>query len=553
MNLVIVQRFIFAFALLALTVPTTISLAQYQTGDDYTISWTLDPRSNPDLFSHDTPGYGARGALTGMDLDNDGKKEILFSTDETLSPGGPDPGYLDVFLYENNGDDSYEYVWHYTHTDPSNSFPPLAYGDVDKDGLWEIYFGVPTINDDPIDLYVFEQNEDLTFPETPTTTWDYNRDGAADFRPSNFQIVDLDGDGQDELVTTSRTAGNREVVIASPAGAIDAFTVWTIEFEVGNDVVGGGAIYDMDVFDFDNDGFMEVWVDTWNLFSMTVIEATGADSYEVAADINEAFPDFDHGSFNYSNLLFNDIDSDGRMELLVPTMPGYLFFLDDMDDVSTLTGADFVNVGSFLGDGGATQSRGADIGDVDGDGMTDIVISLSSFEQVIDLEFQGGDPGDMANYERTVVLAQTDEATTDRYYSIRITDDLDGDGRNEIVVSNINASDEGQPMIIVVESTGEATATEDKSELPAGYVLSQNYPNPFNPSTTVVCEVPETVNVDVSVFDVAGRLIRTLSSGVVAAGTHSVTFEAQDLPSGMYIIVMQTPHGALTRKAMLLK
>ena len=547
------QKILVALILLAIALPVHTSSAQYEPGDGFEVAWTLDPRSDAEHFPRG-PAFGARGVLAGMDFDNDGNKEFLFSTDETLAPQGPDPGFLDVYLYENNGDNSYEYVWHYTHTEGSNSLPPIAYGDLDSDGLWEIYFGIPTINDDPIDLYVFEQGEDGTFPNEPTTTWDYGRDGALDFRPAAFAIADVDGDGQDELVTGSRTAGAREIVVAAPVGAIDAFTVWASEFEAGEDLLGGGAIYDVDVFDFDNDGMNEIWVNTWDLFSFTVFEATGDDTYELQVDINEAHDAFDHGSFNSHKLLWNDIDGDGRSELVVPTTSGYLFVLDDMDDVSQLTGPDFVEVGSFLGDGGATESRGADIGDIDYDGMTDIVISLGNNETVINLEFQGGDPFDMANYERTTVFTQTDAETVDRYYPLRITDDLDGDGKREIVVSNLFASDEGQNMIIVVESTGEATAVEDnKPGIPDGYVLAQTYPNPFNPSTTVVFEVPETVNVDVSAYDVSGRMVRTLRSGVVSAGTHSVTFEAGDLPSGVYIIVMQTPHGSLTRKAMLLK
>ncbi len=548
-----IQHLFIVLTLLALTLPAVPAIAQYEAGDDYSISWTLDPRSDTDLFSHGNDGYGARSVLVGMDFDNDGNKEILFTTDETLAPGGPDPGQLDVFLYENNGNDSYEYVWHYTH-EPSNSLPALAYGDLDEDGLWEIYFGIPTINGDPTDLFVFEQNEDLTFPDTPTTTWDYGKDGALDFRPAAFAIADVDGDGQQELVTGSRKSGAREIVVGSPNGPIDAFTVWTNEFEAGEDVLGGGAIYDLDVADFDNDGKMEIWVNTWDLFSFAIFESTGADAYELQADINQAYPDYDHGSFNSHKLLFSDMDSDGRDELVVPTTNGFLFYLDDVEDVSTITGASFVQVGGFLEEGDGTETRGADLGDVDNDGLTDIVVGLGGGEKVIGLEFQGGDPTDFANYERSTILTQTAESA-DRFYPLRIADDLDGDGKKEIVVTNLYASEAGQQMIIVVESnTGTGTRIEtDRPEMPAGYALSQNYPNPFNPSTTVVFEVPETVNVDVSVFDVAGRLIRTLSSGVVAAGTHSVTFEAQDLPSGMYIIVMQTPHGALTRKAMLLK
>jgi hypothetical protein len=79
-----------------------------------------------------------------MDLDGDGNLEILFTTDETISRGcGCDPGYIEAFLYENSGDNTYDLVWHFTNSRPTNSLPALAYGDIDGDGLNEIYVGIP--------------------------------------------------------------------------------------------------------------------------------------------------------------------------------------------------------------------------------------------------------------------------------------------------------------------------------------------------------------------------------------------------------------------------
>ena len=259
-------------ALLTWAVAPHFVLAQVNinTTPDVRVAWTLDPRAHPDIFDHypdqddAEQGFGARSVLTGMDFDGDGNKEILFTTDETLAPQGPDPGMLDVVLYENAGDDMYEHVWSFTH-EPSNSLPALAYGDIDEDGLYEIYFGVPTINDAADDLLIFEQNADKTFPAEPTVKYGYGKDGALDFRPSGFVIGDFDGDGAQELATTSRTNGARELVIISPAAGIDAFATFTVEFELGEQVLGGGGVYDVDAIDFDNDGAMEIWVNTWDI------------------------------------------------------------------------------------------------------------------------------------------------------------------------------------------------------------------------------------------------------------------------------------------------
>lgn len=74
--------------------------------------------------------------------------------------------------------------------------------------------------------------------------------------------------------------------------------------------------------------------------------------------------------------------------------------------------------------------------------------------------------------------------------------------------------------------------------VPLSYNLLQNYPNPFNPATAVQYELPEESNVSLSVYDILGKLVGRLISSVQPAGRNSVLFDAQDLPSGLYIYVI---------------
>lgn len=62
-----------------------------------------------------------------------------------------------------------------------------------------------------------------------------------------------------------------------------------------------------------------------------------------------------------------------------------------------------------------------------------------------------------------------------------------------------------------------------------------NYPNPFNPGTMLRFEVGEAANVTLDVYDLTGRLVSRLLSGAVAAGSHEVRFDAEGLPSGLYL------------------
>lgn len=544
---------ILSLLLLAALIPMQAT-AQYSTPEDFEVAWTLSAHENPEIFERG-PAFGARSVLTGMDFDGDGNKEFLFSTDETIAAQGAGTGHLDVYLYENAGDDAYEYVWDYTHPDSSNSLPALAYGDLDDDGLWEIYFGIPTIEDDQ-DLFIFEQNEDGTFPDEPTATYNYERTAEQDFRPTSFAAGDFDGDGVNELATVSRTSGARELVVIEPVAGIDAFATFEIEFEAGEADLGGGAVYEVDTVDYDDDGLTEIWVNTWNNFSWTIYEATGEDTYELQADVNEAFPDNDPFSFNTNKTLFYDADDDGRLEhLAAMSSNGKLYYMDDTDDVSTITATSWTEVGTF---DPSALARGADIGDIDGDGQFDIVASNGTDETVSWIEYDGsGSLTDSLSYTWTTLLDSRGGAE-ERYYPLRIAEDLDGDGMNEVVITNLFADEEGQDMIIIVEATV-ATDVEDAHELPGQVVLRQNYPNPFNPTTTIQYELKTTAPVTVRVFDSMGRLVSALvDNQTQTPGVYEVEWDGRSgtgrhVASGVYFYTLETPDFRTTRQMVLMK
>jgi hypothetical protein len=71
-------------------------------------------------------------------------------------------------------------------------------------------------------------------------------------------------------------------------------------------------------------------------------------------------------------------------------------------------------------------------------------------------------------------------------------------------------------------------AREDESTgLPSGFSLHANYPNPFNPSTSFSFTLPREAEVTVRVYDVTGRVVKTLiSSQMVTPGTHSLSWDA---------------------------
>jgi hypothetical protein len=81
--------------------------------------------------------------------------------------------------------------------------------------------------------------------------------------------------------------------------------------------------------------------------------------------------------------------------------------------------------------------------------------------------------------------------------------------------------------------------------------LDPNYPNPFNPTTQISFELREASAVMLSVYNVLGQNVATLVNGTLSAGSHRVTFDATNLPSGMYIYSLEA-NGETLRRSMLL-
>lgn len=122
----------------------------------------------------------------------------------------------------------------------------------------------------------------------------------------------------------------------------------------------------------------------------------------------------------------------------------------------------------------------------------------------------------------------------------------------------------GSPLIFIATGQGPSAVENKQEAIPEQFALLQNSPNPFNPETNIYFDLAKDAEVELILYDVAGRFIAKLWGGQKRAGRHHVRWNGRDLhgqplESGVYLCRLRARHGAsgeefvATRKLTLLK
>ncbi|HHE46620.1 MAG TPA: T9SS type A sorting domain-containing protein, partial [Bacteroidetes bacterium] len=127
---------------------------------------------------------------------------------------------------------------------------------------------------------------------------------------------------------------------------------------------------------------------------------------------------------------------------------------------------------------------------------------------------------------------------------------IGGEYAIDLVIAHNAAGGELRLPITMVYQRQWAVVVEDN---PAGYQLGKVYPNPSNGAGVITFHLPQPGRVNLVLYNQTGRRVADIAQDHYEAGSHRLTFSADELPSGIYFIRMTTNRMVRTRKFVMLK
>ncbi len=144
-----------------------------------------------------------------------------------------------------------------------------------------------------------------------------------------------------------------------------------------------------------------------------------------------------------------------------------------------------------------------------------------------------------------------------RYNSItdsNYVSDLQIDNSNNIYLCGKSRDSVSRKYDFLTVKYSQPTSIINKSEiLNKDYYIIENYPNPFNPETKIKFDLPGKSDVSIDIFSSDGKKILELVNSAFSAGVHTVVWNAQSFPSGIYFISFKTDKFKEVKKAILIK
>lgn len=509
----------------------------------YTITWTTEPGDTAYGFSGvavNTVINSKAGLRAGFDFDSDGNMEFITSLQSSNETPDRDNN---LYLFEADGDNNFSLRWSYKVENVQHQRNAIAVADLDGNEEPEIIFVVDRLTDNADNVLIFEYDPNLgNFPEQPTATWNTPRDFDGEFRCEvDFKVMDIDQDGRQEMILISFDG----VIIASLASNDFSNPQFNMEYSNFAEMQWTFATA---IADLDNNGTNElIAMGAYGLGALVILEALAPDFYLLS--VNLTLASLPGGVGSYNAMTTADLDGNGFPEIYYSDTNGNFRSFYTNGAYNSINASNFYQLGS----------AGSEVLTIISDDSS-FYVGTSAASQIFHIEYAGGDVGDSLNYQFTKIfedtLADPDDITI---FRIAGAIDLDGDGRQEIVLTTAS-HDETRPTVFVLEETmTTSVAQTSEPQIPDDFTLEQNYPNPFNPSTSISFRLPTEEQISLKIYNTRGQEVKSLIVGqTYSIGTHSMSWDARDnqgtpVASGVYIYRLSIGRTALSRTMSLIR
>ena len=474
--------------------------------------WTQVPASTP---ANDFPLI--------EDVNDNGLLENYGTTVDTVYPNA---GYMRIYEVSTDG------LSVLRHTYPPPPFPANATNitDINKNGLFELCI----VNAQLHMMKFFEQPTKIQLPTALRFTFTLTQAEIGDPTMTPF-FGNLDGDNATDCLyvisepdsDSTGTIPHKIIVAEFDSFLNNMKRVWESPMPPKADL---GFFTDaVTAGDFDGDGKTEFATTTAVLRpSLFIFENDGDNSYHLT------FLDTIPEVTNYNNATVGDIDGDGKPEIFTTATisTGNWIFVHEAD------GNDHFSIKSIIHVlvGGTFDSPLYFAKDMDGDSRLELVFTAGVY---------------------LIIL----KADGDNLYSVWfvkplpwqeniLLSDFNHDGLIDFAVGKYAPPFPGARWVCFTDVwlRDKTTSILEARNMSIEHLDLECYPNPSNPNTTIAYRVPQRDRIRLLLYDVAGRLVRTLVDDEREVGSYSLVLDASAIASGVYFCQLQSSHGSLVKK-----
>jgi hypothetical protein len=451
-----------------------------------------------------------------------------------------------LLLNNSSGFFSYAPPWRFpTGQDNSNG---VAFGDVDGDYDLDVIFSNEWISGARNVLVINNGNG-------------YFTDETFDRMPDNYQVstsvilgdVDIDGD-LDIFVPNAFLSSMNKLLINNGSGYFSdesALRLPMIE-DISTDAAFG---------DVDNDNDLDI------VIANDYTQGQGYSNRLYINDGNGFFADetdtrYPAGGDNAFDILFGDVDRDGDLDIIVANLGEYpdgeqnrlLINISTPDSFPPIIPRTYhhPDTGDTTNSYLITTTVWDNISVVIGE--LKVSLFYRSMRDINDADFTEIPMLDCGGFLYRENIPAQQSGTTVEYY-IKAEDRM-----GNVSYDPTNTPDSVYNFLVDV-NVGIENDPPPLALVPKTFALSQDYPNPFNPSTTIRYDIPvgrNSVQVEINIYDVRGRLVRKLVDQEKEAGRYKVHWDGrgehgQQVSSGVYLYQIDAGEFISTRKMVLIR